>query len=305
MHRFWKVIIFVLFFFTAAVFVSCAFAQAATQSGQTTIKVTVAGATLNVSGYIAPYASVVMTIDNNIIGSVVADAQGNFSFANVTVPQTTSTVCFTAEDFKQLGTSEACISVKQIDGVISVANVFIPPTLGVQRTDVQVGNDAVVFGYGMPGAQITVHLNTGIGCITTADSTGYYQCHIIIRTIGSNTLYADATLNGKPSEQQLKKVLIQGLTYVKPTPGPTLGFLLSPTPAIPGLPSLSALPWWIWVLLALIAIILIIILLRKFRPEAVPAVGMPSVPKGKLFHTFDKFFRSRKLHHAWMKGVGY
>lgn len=305
MRRFQQVSIFALFFFAATVFSRHAFAQVATQSGKTTIKVTVAGATLSVSGYIAPYASVVMTVDNNIIGSVVADAQGNFSFSNITVPQTTSTVCFTAEDFKQLGTSEACISVKQIDGVISVSNVFIPPTLGVQRTDVQVGNDAVAFGYGMPGAQITVHLNSGIGCTTTAESTGYYQCNIVIQTVGSNTLYADATLNGKPSEQQLKKVLIQGLTYVKPTPGPTLGFLLSPTPAIPGLPALAALPWWIWVLLALIAIILIIILLRKFRPEAVPAVGVPAVPKINLLHAFDKLFRSRKLHHAWMKGVGF
>ena len=287
------------------VFVFPARAQTATQSSQTAITVTVAGTSVSISGYIAPFASVVLTVNGNILGSVVADSKGNFSFSNVIAPKATSTLCLTAEDFKKLGTSEACISVTPTNGVIAKTGVFVPPTLGVQRTNVYVGNDAIAFGYGMPGAQITVHINDDMGCTVTAQTTGYYTCAIIIKTTGNNTLFADATLLGKPSEKQLQKVLIQGISLVKPSAVPTLGFLLTPAPALPGFAQLLAIPWWMWILLALVVIILLIILLRKFRPEAIPAVGIPSVPMGRFAHIFDKVFRSRKLHHAWMKGVGF
>lgn len=276
---------------------SVASAAVATQSGVTNITVTIAGNTLNVNGYIAPFASVVLTIDGNVITSTTADANGDFSFSNVVVPKATSTVCFDSVDYKKLGASEACISVTPIDGVISKSGVFLPPTLGVQRTDVTVGDGALLFGYGMPGAKVTVHLNSAVGCEVTTETTGYYTCTITIQKTGQNELFADATLNGRASEAQLKKILIQGITLVKPTTVPTQAPF-----QLPGFPQLFAIPWWVWLLLVLIVIILIIILLRKYRPEAIPAVG---VPKVQLRHAFDFLFKSKKLHHWWMKGVGY
>lgn len=276
--------------------VPVAFGAVATQSGTTNITVTISGNVLSLSGYIAPFASIVLTVNGNVITSTTADAAGNFSFSNVAVPKATSTVCLDAVDFKKLGTSKACISVIPIDGVITKTGIFLPPTLGVQRTDVFVGDSALAFGYGMPGATITVHVNSSKGCTVTAESTGYYTCNITIQKVGSYELYADAVLNNKPTEQQLYKILIKGITVSKPsiTPGPTV----SPLPEL----NLFAIPWWVWLLLVLISIILIIILLRKFKPEALPTVGVPAF---KINHAFDFLFKSRKLHHWWMKGVGY
>lgn len=268
----------------------------ATQSGTTNIKVTIAGNVLTLSGYIAPYASIVLTIDTTVVTSTTADSLGNFSFSNVSVPKATTQVCLNAVDYKKLGTSKACITVIPIDGVITKTGVFLPPTLGVQRTDVQVGDKALAFGYGMPGAIITVHLNNSAGCTVTAEQTGYYTCSLTISKAGSNELFADAVLNSKPSEKQLDKILINGIAITKPTVS------LGPTAApLPGL-NLFQIPWWVWLLLVLIGIILVIILLRKYRPQALPQVGIPTV---KMNHAFDWLFKSRKLHHWWMKGVGY
>lgn len=274
-------------------------AQTATKSGTTNITVTVAGYQLTVSGYVAPFASIALTINGNVITSTTADSLGNFSFTNVAIPKTTSTICFDVVDFKNLGQSEACVSVTPVAGVITKTNIFLPPTLGIQRTEVNVGNNAVAFGYGMPGATITVHISGSTGCIVVADKTGFYQCSILIQKAGSYELYADSVLNGKPSEAQLKKVLLKGLAVEKiPT--------IAPIPGLPSIiPSLFAIPWWVWLLLVLTGIILLIILIRRYRPSLIPAIGIPGVPSIRLNHLFDFLFRERKLHHWWMKGVGY
>lgn len=290
-------IFFILTFLYVSILSSPVFAQvastsAATQSGVTNVTVTVSGNIMTLSGYIAPFASIVLSINGTVIASTVADSAGNFSFSNIAVPKASSSVCLESVDFKKLGQSEACIGIIAVNGVISRSNVFLPPTFGVQRTDVLVGNSAIGFGYGMPGATITVHINDLSGCVVTADTTGYYQCSIVIQKEGDNTLFADAVLKGKASEQQLKKILIKGLAFIKPTSIPT---------QLPAFPGVFSIPWWVWLLLVLIVIILIIILLRRLRPE-LPTVGIPQV---RINHAFDFLRRKRKLHHAWMKGVGY
>ena len=292
-----------VFLLTALVVPQSAFAQA-TQSATTNVSVTVSGNILRVTGYIAPFASIALTVSNTVVTSTTADALGYFTFSNVGVPKATTTVCFTAVDYKKLGESQACISVIAVNGVITKTNVFLPPTLGVQRTDVLVGSSAIAFGYGMPGATITVHLNGAAGCTVVADAGGYYQCSIIIKKTGTNELYADSVLHNQPSETQLQKILIQGISQVKTTPIPTLAQVGVPT--LPGF-NLFAIPWWVWLLLVLIAIILILILLRRYKVQ-VPIVPIPTggkLPSINLHHAFDWLFKSRKLHHWWMKGVGF
>lgn len=291
------IIFFFLFVFSILFLPKVSFASVATQSGITNITVTISGNSLFVTGYIAPFASIALTINGNVITSTVADSQGNFSFSNIAIPKGASTICFDSVDYKNLGASEACISITPVNGVVTKTNVFLPPTLGVQRTQVFVGDNALAFGYGMPGASITVHNNGQTGCIVTADSTGYFQCTISIKSAGNYELFADAVLKGQASEAQLKKILIKGIVLLQPTKAPVVS-----VPAFPKLPGLFAIPWWVWLLLLLIVIILIIILLRRFKPELTPAIGVPQV---KVNHLFDFLFKERKLHHWWMKGVGY
>ena len=230
-----------------------------------------------------------------MFASTTADSNGNFAFTSVKVAKGFTTFCLDGIDYKRLGESESCFTIPPVEAPYSRSEIFLPPTLGVFRANVNIGSNALVFGYGMPGATISVKLDGKEACVRTADKTGYYECNILICKEGNHEVYADSVLNNKPSEPQLKRVLIKGIALVKQvTPKP---------PAVPnvffGLPGIL-----IALFLLLLLIIVIIVLLRKFKPAWIPRVFIPN-PGEVMHHGFDALFRERKLHHWWMKGVGY
>jgi hypothetical protein len=262
------------------------------------VSATVGSYTLSVSGYIAPYASVVLSSDGVVLRSTVADALGNFAISQVLIKAGFSHFCLDSVDYKRLGESEACFTFSPATGSISRVNIFLPPTLGVYRTDVNVGDKALAWGFSMPGARVTVHISNGDTCVTNADKNGYYECQIAIQKAGSYTLKADAVLNGKASEPPVKGVLIQGLSTIQQA-GQVVQNVGNNF-----INQLLNLPGGLFVWIALAILILIIILIWKLKPEwfPKPSVGNPTVA---MHQAFDKLFRDRKLHHAWMKGVGY
>ncbi|HXS15295.1 MAG TPA: hypothetical protein VN711_04145 [Candidatus Saccharimonadales bacterium] len=262
------------------------------------VSATVGSYTLSVSGYIAPYASVVLSSDGVVLRSTVADAQGNFAISQVLIKAGFSHFCLDSVDYKRLGESEACFTFSPATGSISRTNIFLPPTLGVYRTNVNVGDRALAWGFSMPGAQVTIHINNGDTCLTTADKNGYYECQIVIKKAGSYTLKADAVLNGKTSEPPVKGVLIQGLSTVQQA-GQVVQNIGNNF-----INQLLNIPGGLFVWIALAILILIIILIWGLKPEwfPKPSIGNPTVA---MHQVFDQLFRDRKLHHAWMKGVGY
>src|SRR5690348_1579703 len=56
---------------------------------------------LNLSGIIAPYASVILIADDNYLRSTVADSQGKFSLNDILVKRGFSQFCLEAIDFKR------------------------------------------------------------------------------------------------------------------------------------------------------------------------------------------------------------
>ncbi len=271
-------------------------ADTSSGSGQVIVKVSINGFTFSLSGYLAPYASITLTSNGNVFASTTADAQGNFSFPSVKVAKGFSLFCLDGIDYKRLGESEACFTIPPVIGPFSKSAIFLPPTLGVFRSDVTIGDNALVFGYGMPNALISIKLDNRVICEKTADSGGYYECNFAIRKEGNHEVYADSRLNGKASEPQLKRVIIKGVSLTKVTPTPSLGNIIDILHGLPGI--LIAL------FIGLLLIILLIILLRRRNPSWLPRVFLPK-PGDLIHHGWDSFFRERKLHHWWMKGVGY
>lgn len=286
-----------VFLFLVSLFVLLqprSFAQSSTQSGSVDIKVTINGFLLSLSGYLAPYASITLTSSGNVFASAVADANGNFTFSGVKVAKGFSTFCLDGIDYKRLGESEACFTIPPVNSPYTKSAIFLPPTLGVFRTNVNVGNDALVFGYGMPGAHISIKLDGQVICQKDADSGGYYECNFPITKEGNHQVYADASLHNKQSEPQLKKVLIKGIALAKATPKP---------PYVPGI-SFGLPEILVALFILLLLIIVLIVLLRKFKPSWLPHVTLPN-PGDMFHHQWDVLFRERKLHHWWMEGVGF
>lgn len=294
MHRF-KVILAICIFIYSFVFIFPLSAGAISGNASVNTQARIGKFTINISGFIAPFATVVLSSDTISMATVVADNAGNFSFSGILIKAGFSHFCLDATDAKKFGTSEGCLSFPPASGNLTFTNIFLPPTLGLVNAQIPLGSSAFARGYSMPGAQVTLHSGDGRVFTTIADSTGYFEFHPVYNSAGEFQLFADATLGKVASLEPQKKVTltVQSLPQQVANQVEQVGKNLSNLLKILG-PLLLAIP----------ILILIIILLKKLWPSLFPFI--PRIPAGTLPTFFDLFKkRERKLHHWWMKGVGF
>ncbi len=283
-----KFVIILLFVVCSFTFVGNVHAQTI-GSNSVSASAKVGAFSLSVQGIIAPYASVILLVNDTVLRSVVADENGVFSISDVALNAGVTTFCLQAIDVRRLGESYTCFNLPVADQNTVMNNLFLPPTVGLVASEINTGDTAIVWGYSMPGAQVTLFLG-GKPYVTTADSNGFYQLSIKMTTAGTFELFADASYSGRES--------------AKPTRTKTLTVLALPQVVIKtGVTWLEQLLTWLkgiplgllW--LAIPIFILIIILLYKLKPE--------------WFGWWDNFwvwvhhrllFFSHKLHHAWFVG---
>src|ERR1035437_8839841 len=165
---------------------------------QTAVQASVGQFYLDLFGYISPFASVVLTSDGVFIIGTTADAQGNFSITQVLIKKGFSSFCLDAIDIKRIGESYTCFSIPPATASVTMRDIFLPPTLGLSRTTVTEGGSATAFGYTMPGAKVTLHIN-GELLTVYADVGGYYEFALKNIKVGSYSLYATANYQQKDS----------------------------------------------------------------------------------------------------------
>ncbi len=245
---------------------------------------------LSLSGYIAPFASIVLYTDGVYLRATTADQNGYFTISEVLVKAGLTRFCFDAVDFRRLGESYSCMTVPPIRENTTIKDIFLPPTLGLLRTTIEAGSSAVAFGYSMPNALVTLHFGNKT-YTTFADNTGYYQFVIKDVKAGTYQLYATAVLDEKPSLEPEKKLTLKSLSlweqfleWLKELLNKIREFFTS----------LSFGPLW----LAIPILILIIILLVKLWPQR-----FSFIYRNKLVIFFgDKFKREHPLHHKYFMG---
>lgn len=214
---------------------------------------------LSVSGYVSPYASILMTSDGVFLRSAVADENGDFSISQVLIKPGFTSFCLTAIDVKKIGESETCFTIAPANSDIVMTDLFLPPTLGLARTEIAENASTTAFGYTMPGALVTLRFSNGKTIIVQADETGYYTTTIEGFKAGSYEVYATAEYEGKPSLAPTKFLQFKTLSLVAQT-GKSLESLWD--------------RFWNWLVglglgllwIALAILILIIILIVKLWP---------------------------------------
>ena len=159
---------------------------------------------LNISGYISPYASIDLLINNFPIRNVVADENGNFSFTAVQIQTGLSQLCFDAHDFQRIGESYSCISLTPSVSDVTINNIFLPPTSALKSTQINIGQYEEVVGYSMPFATITIHLNNSQTFSAIADKTGFYSYKIGNLIAGDYQLFVAAVYKNTDSIKPLK-----------------------------------------------------------------------------------------------------
>lgn len=168
---------------------------------------------LNLSGYASPFASIILTSGGVFYRSAVADEGGFWSIHDILINKSFSSFCLQHIDYKNIGESTTCLTVPPADQDINKKDIYLPPTIGLQRSEIVAGSDAVIFGYTMPGASVTIHLKNGKSYVVTADANGYYELTIKDLAAGSYELYATAVYDGKPSENPSNTLKLVALSW--------------------------------------------------------------------------------------------
>ncbi len=244
-----------------------------------------------IDGFISPYASVVLYFNGVFIRSTVADSKGYFYFTSVLVSRGLTSFCLQAVDVRAIGESNACITFPPASGSMEFHDIFLPPTLGLYRAEINAGSDALAFGYTMPYATVTIRLNDGRVFKVTADGKGYYELTIKNLKAGKYELRATAVYEGQNSLSPSKPVILRALSL------PEQVGRLAENLFDKGKQAITSTGFGLlWLLIPLI--ILIIILLLKLWPER-----FTFIYDNKLTHLLSHLpYRQKKLHHAWFVG---
>jgi hypothetical protein len=275
-----------VFFFLLAFFLFSrvgAFAVSPTQENE--VVATVGSYVLNVSGYASPNASINLKVDNVLLSSAIAAGEGTFSFIKIPISKGTTGVCFDTVDVQRIGTSRGCISFPPAAGDITMQDIYLPPTIGLEKEEIDLGSSGLTYGYTMPNASINIKLTNGSSLKTSSSTTGRYSYTVSNLPIGSYKLAA--------------KGIYQGTDSLDPATGVTLRVLTSSasiTNEAVGLRR-NLLMIGLWLLIGtLILGPLIIYLIRKYKPE-----WLEFIVKSRFYAYLVKHLK-RKLHHAWFVG---
>ncbi len=208
------IIVFGLFFILliSQVFGATLFPQFS-QSKSTVVTATVGTFHLTVNGYQSPYASIILKTQNGVfLASTTADANGYFSISNILINSSVLTYCFQAVDFKRIGESEACITLEgPINSDITKNDIFLPPTIGLSKKQINAGQDAIIYGYSMPGATVYLYIEGEIVTLT-ADTTGFYTYTYKNVPEGIFRITTSAELNDKKSLDPTNEVVLESLS---------------------------------------------------------------------------------------------
>lgn len=166
---------------------------------------------LAVSGIVSPFASLSIISGGNVYKSVSADSSGSFSFSDILVNRGFSDFCIDVIDWKRLGESYTCFSVPPAKSNITISEVFLPPTLGVNHREVPEGSDVILSGYTMPNSEVKVHVNSG-EVLASADVAGRYSYKLERIKKGKYELYAGAHYQGKDSLEPARKLTLTAIS---------------------------------------------------------------------------------------------
>ena len=246
------------------------------QSKGVTVGAKVGSTTLTISGYQSPYASIILkTQSGTFLASTTADQNGYFSISNVLINSSLLTYCFLAADFKRIGISESCITIPgPITGDVVYNKVFLPPTIGLSKKQISAGQDAIIYGYSMPGATVSIAIDGKIIDVS-ADETGYYS--YIYKNVPSGVfkITAAALLADQKSLAPTNDVVLESFSIAQ---------LVGDT----GKKIIKKVPFDIWpfllTALAFLTAIGILLYKLKFKPWMI---------------LIDFLRRKKKMHHDW------
>lgn len=129
------------------------------------------------SGMAYPNSRVTLLKDGQVSATTVADAKANFQITLSGLSTGNYNFNFYSEDLLGLRSTLLTFPISVTEGVtIKVANIFIAPTINLNKQELKHGDNLVIFGNSSANSEITITVNSAeeIFKKITSDDKGYY-----------------------------------------------------------------------------------------------------------------------------------
>lgn len=135
------------------------------------------GATVVLSGRAYPGSTVTVLKDAQVVASVNADADANFSVTVAGLSAGSYIFSLYSEDASGNRSSPLSFPVSVTGGVTTaIGGIFLAPTIDVDKSEVKRGDNLSIFGQSVPDGSVTisVHSNPELFFQTQTDASGAY-----------------------------------------------------------------------------------------------------------------------------------
>ena len=250
--------------------------------GKADVRAQVGKYSLSLHGFASPNASITIKSNNILVSTGNADSKGTFSFTGLPINDSAAAFCFESTDSRRLGTSEGCMTIEPTSDDIVLSDIYLPPTVGLERTTITEGSSGLTYGYSMPDASVIIQVEDGGTHQVQSDNSGRYSYTIANLAVGSYKLASKGEYNGIHS--------------LDPRSGTVLTVLTSSTAFINEASELrrTAMLWG--AIAALIVLPVLFYLIHRYRPG-----WLKFLSNNKLLSLLPKR-KGRELHHAWFVG---
>ena len=168
-----------------------------------------------IRGRAYPSANVNILKDGTTIGLVKADTNANFYFSTSNISPGIATFGFWAED--SLGLKSIALTTTLTitpNAATTIAGEFLPPTISIDKRQLQKGDVLTISGQSVPSAVIETHIHSGNNIVvtTSTDEGGNYKMIFNTTPLENNALHTvDAdflvSANGPVSRSQISQSL--------------------------------------------------------------------------------------------------
>lgn len=124
-----------------------------------------------IKGKSYPNSDVRVLIDGKVVGIVKADSKGEFRFQEDDVTPGVSTFGLWTEDDRGLKSTLLTLTFRVASkSVTTISNVYLSPTIDVDKKKVNKGENIKIFGKSSPDVNVQIHVNSPVERISTTSS---------------------------------------------------------------------------------------------------------------------------------------
>ena len=171
---------------------------------------------VNFSGMAYPLSKVYILKDGNMAVTTIADQAANFSVSLSGLNTNTYSFSVYGEDNRGKKSSMFSFSISVTSGTtVNIGNIFLSPTIDVDKSDVKKGDNLIIFGQSIPKNEITisVHSDPERFFKTLSNTMGAYSYNLdtSILELGSHLTKSKAILDTQISLDSVPASFTVGL----------------------------------------------------------------------------------------------